>query len=166
MPRKKVDTTTKEVKTPAGPAGENRKSAVSVQKSEKPSYYFAVGRRKSAVARVKLHLTGDKSFKINDRDIAQYFPGELAKTKYLEPFKVTNTLNRFTVEAKIVGSGLNGQLGALIHALGRALNKLDTEKYHLLLRRKGFLTRDPRARERRKVGTGGKARRQKQSPKR
>ncbi|EKD95723.1 MAG: 30S ribosomal protein S9 [uncultured bacterium] len=157
MPRKKIEKISKEV---------TEKSTKVVKKAEKHSYYFGVGRRKSAVARVKLHLDGDKSFKINNRDIAQYFPGELAKTKYLEPFKATSNLNRFTVEAKIIGSGLNGQLGALVHALGRALDKLDTEKYHLLLRRKGFLTRDPRTRERRKVGTGGKARRQKQSPKR
>lgn len=146
-----------------------RKKVEKVQENQPKnnlSYYFAVGRRKSAVARVKLHLAGDKSFKVNGRDVANYFPGELAKVKYLEPLKATNALDRFTIEANISGSGLNGQLGALIHALGRSLDKVDSAKNHTILRRKGFLTRDPRTRERRKVGTGGKARRQKQSPKR
>jgi small subunit ribosomal protein S9 len=139
---------------------------VTTKKETKLSYYFAVGRRKVAVARVKLHLGGDKSFTVNGRDVASYFPGEVAKMSYLEPLKATSNANRFTIEAKVTGSGPNGQLGAVIHAIGRALDKIDPEKYHALLRRRGFLTRDPRAKERRKVGTGGKARRQKQSPKR
>lgn len=130
------------------------------------SYYFAVGRRKEAVARVKLLISGDKSIKVNGRDIAEYFPGKLSKVIWEAPLKAVNALNRFTIEIKVEGSGLNGQLGAVVHGFARALDKVDPENNHTVLRRLGFLTRDPRAKERRKIGTGGKARRQKQSPKR
>ena len=66
----------------------------------------------------------------------------------------------------VAGGGLSGQLDAAVLGMARALDKLDPEKFHPILRSKGYLTRDPRTRERRKVGMGGKARRKKQSPKR
>lgn len=134
-------------------------------KEKKPSYYLGVGRRREAVARVKLTL--DKGpMLVNGMPIEKYFSGEVAKKFYLEPFRTTNTLNHFGVDIKVFGSGNKGQLGAVVHGIARALLAVDTPKYRSLLKSKGFLTRDPRTRERRKVGRGGKARRAKQSPKR
>ncbi len=134
-------------------------------KQKTPSYYLGIGRRKEAVARVKLTL--DKGpMLVNGMPIEKYFSGEIAKKLYLEPFRTTNTLNHFGVNIKVYGSGNKGQLGAVVHGISRALLVVDTPKYRSILKDKGFLTRDPRTRERRKVGTGGKARRAKQSPKR
>ncbi|MBI3385005.1 30S ribosomal protein S9 [Candidatus Gottesmanbacteria bacterium] len=135
-------------------------------KEKKLSYYLGLGRRKEAVARVKLTLDKENTMIVNGLPIEKYFSGEVAKKIYLEPFRTTNTLNRFAVNIKVYGSGKNGQLGAVVHGISRALLAVDAPKYRLLLKSKGFLTRDPRTRERRKVGTGGKARRSKQSPKR
>lgn len=144
----------------------------------KTSYYEAVGRRKEASARVRLYVVADRpvtvggtalekgSFIVNDRPVEKYFPGEIAKKLYLEPFRTTNTLNRFAVSVKVSGSGLSGQLGAVIHGISRALEKVDREKFHPILKKRGFLTRDPRAKQRRKAGYAGKARARKQSPKR
>jgi len=84
----------------------------------------------------------------------------------LTPFKITQTDDRFVVSALIRGGGKNGQLEAFVHAISRAIEKTDKETMRPLLKKPGFLTRDARIRERRKVGTGGKSRRLKQSPKR
>lgn len=132
----------------------------------KPSFYMAVGRRKTAQARVKLQVGGEGKMVVNKKPIEEYFPGEVAKKLYLEPLVLTNSLNRFNIFIKVDGSGKSGQLTAVMHGLSRALDKVDRDQYHLLLKKQGFLTRDARARERRKVGLGGKARRRKQSPKR
>lgn len=142
------------------------------------SFYQAVGRRKEATARVRLYPLSlgeikTKDFKIkkgqivvNKKAVEEYFPGELAKLTYLEPFMITNTLGRFTVSAKITGSGKAGQLGAFIHGVARALEKVDREKFRPILKKRGFLTRDARVKERRKAGYAQKARAKKQSPKR
>lgn len=135
-------------------------------KAAKPSCFLGVGRRKEAVARVRLTLDKEAVMLINGMPADIYFSGEVAKKILFEPFKCTNTLNRFKVDVKVYGSGKNGQLGAVIHGISRALLVVDTPKYRSILKSKGFLTRDPRTRERRKIGTGGKARRAKQSPKR
>lgn len=147
-------------------------------KEVKPTYYEAVGRRKSASARVRLYVSKDESmtiggnevtkgnFLINGRMADSYFPGEIMKKMYMEPFRTTNTMNRFIVSSKIVGGGLHGQLEAFIHCVSRALEKVDKEKFRPILKKRGFLTRDARVRQRRQPNTGGKARRQKQSPKR
>lgn len=145
----------------------------------KPTYYFAVGRRKVATSRVRLYVltneetvvVGSKTYTkgqiiVNDRPIENYFPGEVAKKKYLEPLRTTNNLTRFAVTIKVEGGGLSGQLDAVIHGLSRALIKVDREKFHPILKKRGFLTRDPRAKQRRKAGFAGKARKKKQSPKR
>lgn len=136
-----------------------------VVKKKADQYYFAVGRRKTAVARVKLIVNGSGEFMVNGLSFEKYFWGESLKSMYLLPFKITDTLNRFTVEAKVNGSGKSGQLGAVIHAISRCLDKVDTEKYHILLKKQGLLTRDDRAKERVKAGLMG-ARKGKQSPKR
>jgi small subunit ribosomal protein S9 len=141
------------------------------------SYYEAVGRRKEASARVRLYVTKDSvTFKshsvakgdivINDRPVEKYFPGETMKRFYLEPFRTTNTLNRFAVSVKTSGGGLNGQLGAVILAISRALEKVDKDKFRPILKKRGFLSRDQRIKERRKAGFAQKARARKQSPKR
>lgn len=142
------------------------------------SYYEAVGRRKVASARVRLYVVNETSVSIggvevekgavvvNGRPVEQYFPGEVSKKMYLEPFRTTNTLGRFTVSIKVYGGGSSGQLGAVIHGISRALEKVDKEKFRPILKKKGFMTRDPRAKQRRKAGFAGKARARKQSPKR
>lgn len=148
------------------------------KKSSKKDYIHAIGRRREAVARVRLYPNvkenlawGEISIKkgdilVNLKPASEYFNGEKAKTMYTEPLRITNTLNRFAVTARTRGGGLNGQLDALILAISRALSLFDKDKFRPILKKRGFLTRDARARERRKVGTGGKARRAKQSPKR
>ena len=140
-------------------------------------YNFAVGRRKAAIARVRLYvnlneilLIGEETVKkgdmfVNGKRIEAYFSGNTAKSTYEEPFKITNTLGKYTITVKIVGGGQKSQLEAFIHAVSRVLSSLD-DKNKQILKKKGFLTRDARVRERRKVGMGGKARRKRQSPKR
>lgn len=146
-------------------------------KNDKKDYLFSVGRRREAVARVRLYPTIAEGMTwnelpikkgeiyVNGKPIDQYFSGESNKVSYKEPFRVTNTINKYTVTVKIAGGGNSGQLDALIHGVSRVLEKVD-EKFRPILKKKGFLTRDARVRERRKVGMGGKSRREKQSPKR
>lgn len=143
-----------------------------------PDYYQAVGRRKESTARVRLYTVANGEVKIgndiikrgemivNRRPIEAYFRGELYTKLYLEPFRTTNTLGRFVTSIKVVGGGISGQLGAVIHGISRALTKVDEAKFKSILRKRGFLTRDPREKERRKAGYAGKARARKQSPKR
>ncbi|MBL7158996.1 30S ribosomal protein S9 [Candidatus Microgenomates bacterium] len=153
------------------------------QKKDKPSkkkqtFYQAVGRRKEATARVRFYPVsignieiGDLKIKkgemvVNGQPIENYFSGQVFKTAYMEPFRTTNTIDRFTISAKIRGSGRNSQLTAFIHGVSRTLEKIDKEKFRSILKKKGFLTRDPRTRERRKAGLAHSARAKKQSPKR
>ena len=147
-------------------------------KSTKKDYIFAVGRRREAVARVRLYENvapdlawGKLAIKkgdivVNEKAVADYFPGEISRFRYTEPLRVANARNKYTISIKVDGGGPSGQLDAVIAGLANALAKADVENFRPVLKSKGFLTRDPRVRERRKVGTGGKARRKKQSPKR
>ena len=149
-----------------------------VDESSKVSYYEAVGRRKESSARVRLYVVKDGSMTIdgmalekgammvNGRPAEKYFPGEVFKKMYLEPFRTTNTLGRFVVSVRAEGGGLAGQLGATIHGISRALEKVDKEKFRPILKKRGFMKRDPRAKQRRKAGFAGKSRARKQSPKR
>ena len=134
-------------------------------------YTYAVGRRKTATARVRLYKSatvegGSAQLMVNGKPAEEYFPGETAKMAYRRPFIVTETLTKMSASARVTGSGKAGQLDAVVHGITRALAALDRDAYRTLLKTAGLLTRDSRAKERRKVGTGGKARRQKQSPKR
>jgi len=145
--------------------------------ADKKNYNFSVGRRKNAVARLRLYVNfketlvfGQVTAKkgdifVNGKVIEEYFKGATAKAIYEEPLRITNTLGKYTISVKVEGGGQRGQIGAFIHAVSRALAALD-EKNKQILKKKGFLTRDARVRERRKVGMGGKARRKRQSPKR
>lgn len=135
------------------------------------SYYEAVGRRKVASARVRLYVSAVADVEkgailVNNRPVEKYFPGEIYKRLYLEPFRTTNTVGRFAVTITSKGGGLHGQLEAAIHGISRALEKVDKEKFRPILKKRGFLKRDPRAKQRRKAGLAGKARARKQSPKR
>ena len=104
---------------------------------------------------------------VNGKPIAEYFSGEVSRHMYTEPLRITNAHQQnFAFTIKVVGGGPSGQLQAAIAGIANALNKLNTEKYRPILKKKGFLTRDARIRERRVVGMGGKSRRKKQSPKR
>lgn len=142
-------------------------------------YYEAVGRRKEAVARVRLYITGREKVStveggkikqgeimVNKKPVAEIFNSSASKIRLAQPFKSTNTEDRFAVSAHIVGGGPNGQLEALILGIARALEKSDKDVIRPLLKENGLLTRNPKVRQRRMVGTGGKARRKKQSPKR
>lgn len=133
--------------------------------AKKKNYIFSVGRRKLSSALVHL-FSGKRETLVNDKPIKEYFPGELAKANYLKPFKVTDTEKKYYAVIRVRGSGKQSQLGAVVHGLARALDKANKELYHPALKKNKLLTRDPRARERRKPGLGGKARRHKQSPKR
>lgn len=148
-------------------------------KNAKKDYVFAVGRRKSSVARVRLYqnvkadaVWGETQIKkgellVNQKPIAQYFSGEIARRAYTEPLRITNAHQQnYAFTIKVVGGGPAGQLQAVIAGISNALNILDPEKNRSTLKNKGFLTRDSRIRERRVVGMGGKSRRKKQSPKR
>lgn len=133
--------------------------------SNKNTYTYAIGRRRTAVCSVKL-FAGKGDSTVNTLDVAKYFPSEHLKKLYLQPFAVTGTDNKYYFQSKIVGGGKNGQLDALVLAISRALKKIDPTAYLSLLRNAGLLTVDSRVRQRRMVGKGGKSRRQKQSPKR
>lgn len=135
------------------------------KKTNKPKFITAVGRRREAIARVRLYPGKGESV-VNEQPLGQYFSGETAKVSYTMPFAETGTLGKYFVTAKVQGGGKSGQLAAFLHGVSRALSEADREKFRPILKKKGFLTRDSRIRERRKVGTGGKARRKKQSPKR
>jgi len=139
----------------------------SLKKEEKKPkvFIFAVGRRKTAVARVRLYH-GKGTILVNDQPIEKYFSGKLDKNFYLKPFIVTETLDKYYATIKVEGSGKSAQMTAAIHGLARALDKEDKETYHGALKKNHLLTRDPRARERRKIGQMGRARKKKQSPKR
>lgn len=127
-------------------------------------FFSAVGRRKTAVARVRL-WSGKQELTVNGKPVSEYFKGATFKKIYLSPFVITDTVGQYTGSIKVIGSGLMGQAGALVHGIARALVKID-EANKLPLRAKGLITRDPRMKETRKAGQGGRARAKKQSPKR
>jgi len=133
-------------------------------KKLKNEYVFAVGRRRRSTARVRLYNAKGQTL-VNDKPIDEYFRS-IPKVIYLKPFELTGTEGKYYATAKIKGGGIKGQLGAFVHGVSRALVKIDTEKYRSALKSAGFLTRDPREKERRKFGLAQKARARKQSPKR
>lgn len=135
------------------------------KKNKKKDYTYAVGRRKEASARVRLYKGKSKNT-VNGMPIDKYFPGAVNEVVWNKPFKVTDTSDKYYVTVRVVGGGRNGQLDAVAHGISRALAKVNRDEYRKPLKDEGLLTRDSRVKERRKVGTGGKARRQKQSPKR
>ena len=119
-------------------------------KSKKP-YLYGTGRRKSSVARVHLFPNGTGSITINGRDIEEYFGLETLKMVVRQPLVTTDTLGKVDIVATVKGGGVSGQAGALRHGVARAL-LLASEDYRPLLKKAGFLTRDPRMKERKKYG--------------
>ena len=119
-------------------------------KSKKP-YHYGTGRRKSSVARVHLIPNGTGSITINGRDIEEYFGLETLKMVVRQPLNTTGTIGKVDVEATVTGGGVTGQAGALRHGIARAL-LLASEDNRPILKKAGFLTRDPRMKERKKYG--------------
>ena len=117
--------------------------------SAKP-YFYGTGRRKKSVARVRI-VPGTGVITINGRDIDDYFGLETLKLIVNQPFAVTNTAGQFDIVANVRGGGLSGQAGAIRHGLSRALVAAD-EANKPALKAAGFLTRDPRMKERKKYG--------------
>ncbi|MBQ9416238.1 MAG: 30S ribosomal protein S9 [Clostridia bacterium] len=117
--------------------------------SSKVSFY-GTGRRKKSIARVYL-FPGTGTVTINGRDIDDYFGLETLKLIVNQPFGVTETVGKFDVVAKVVGGGFSGQAGAIRHGISRALVEADAE-YRPALKAAGFMTRDPRMKERKKYG--------------
>ena len=133
-------------------------------KPVKEGKFTGVGRRKRATA-VAVLFQGKGEITINGMSLEKFFPVAHEKWKISQPFVVTDQLGKFDATVRVTGGGRVGQLDSCSLAISRAL-VLVSEEFKSALRQNGLLTRDPREKERRKVGTGGKARRQKQSPKR
>ena len=119
-------------------------------KSKKP-YHYGTGRRKSSVARVHLFPNGTGSIKINGRDIDDYFGLETLKLIVRQPLATTDLLGKVDIDTTVSGGGVTGQAGAIRHGIARALLEMDPE-YRPALKAAGFLTRDPRMKERKKYG--------------
>ena len=117
----------------------------------KRPYFYGTGRRKKSVARVRLYA-GTGSVKINDRDIDEYFGLETLKLIVRQPLTLTGTAEKFDVECRVAGGGVTGQAGAIRHGVARALLQYDSENLRSMLKKAGFLTRDPRMKERKKYG--------------
>jgi len=142
-------------------------------------YYESVGRRKESTTRVRLYIVSkkDKTVTIDGKQMKQgnifingkpsdeYFPSDAEKKILMKALVMADSADRFVISIRVNGGGKSGQLDAIVHGISRALCIVD-EEYRPILKKEGLLTRDPRVRERRKVGKGGKARRKKQSPKR
>ena len=119
-------------------------------KSKKP-YHYGTGRRKSSVARVHLFPNGTGSIAINGRDIDDYFGLETLKLIVRQPLDTTDLLGKVDIVATVTGGGVTGQAGAIRHGISRALLEMNAE-YRPALKAAGFLTRDPRMKERKKYG--------------
>ena len=117
--------------------------------SAKP-YFYGTGRRKSSVARVRLY-PGSGKITINNRDVDDYFGLETLKLIINQPFGVTGTAGKYDIVANVNGGGISGQAGAIRHGVARALLLAD-ESFRPILKKAGFLTRDPRMKERKKYG--------------
>lgn len=112
--------------------------------------YRGTGRRKTSVARVRL-LAGNGEFKVNGKDIADYFNYDTLIATAKSPLELTETADKYDVIVKVEGGGYTGQAGAVRHGIARALLEADPE-HRAILKKAGFLTRDPRMKERKKYG--------------
>ena len=112
--------------------------------------YYGTGRRKKSIARVRL-VEGTGVITVNGKSIDEYFGTEVLKTIVRQPLTATNTASKYDVIAKVVGGGFTGQAGAIRHGIARALNEANSE-YRPTLKSNGYLTRDPRMKERKKYG--------------
>ncbi len=115
--------------------------------------FKATGRRKNSIARIRL-MPGSGNFHVNDKSLIDYFKRETLKMLIEQPLELTESIGKFDIQASVNGGGLSGQAGAVRLGISRALLSYD-ESLRPLLRSKGFLTRDPREKERRKYGLAG-----------
>ena len=120
---------------------------------EKEKIYYATGKRKTAIARTWLK-PGNGQIIVNNRPVEEYFPTETMRAKLTEPFKITNTMDAFSVKVNVKGGGISGQMGAVRHGITKALIFADPD-LRLPLKKAGFVKRDPRVRERKKYGQKG-----------
>ena len=119
-------------------------------KSKKP-YLYGTGRRKSSIARVRLYEGGTGKITINGRDIDDYFGLDTLKLITRQPLVLTETVEKVDIVATVTGGGVTGQAGAIRHGISRALLEMNAE-FRPVLKAAGFLTRDPRMKERKKYG--------------
>ncbi|MCQ2443806.1 MAG: 30S ribosomal protein S9 [Oscillospiraceae bacterium] len=119
-------------------------------KSKKP-YLYGTGRRKSSTARVRVYEGGTGTITINGRSIDEYFGLDTLKLIVRQPLVATENVEKVDIVATVAGGGVTGQAGAIRHGIARALLGMDPE-YRTVLKRAGFLTRDPRMKERKKYG--------------
>lgn len=120
-----------------------------IWQKRKISFFYGTGRRKNAIARVRL-VEGNGKITINGKDIDEFFGLETLKVIVRQPLTVTNTTAKYDVIANVKGGGFTGQAGAIRHGIARALNEANSE-YRPALKSNGFLTRDPRMKERKKI---------------
>jgi small subunit ribosomal protein S9 len=115
--------------------------------------YYATGKRKTTVARVWLR-PGEGKIEVNKRTFNDYFPRETLRMTIMQPLELTNTAGQFDVHVNVKGGGMSGQAGAVRHGISKAL-LLYNEKFRDVLKKAGFITRDPRVKERKKYGRRG-----------
>lgn len=120
---------------------------------ETKPFHYGTGRRKHSVARVRMY-DGSGNIKINDRDIDEYFGLDTLKLIVNQPLELTGTVGKFDISVNVVGGGVSGQAGAIRHGISRALLEYNIE-LRPELKKAGFLTRDPRMKERKKYGLKG-----------
>ena len=116
--------------------------------------YEGTGRRKKSIARVRL-VAGKGNITVNGRSLDEYFGLETLKVIVKQPLTATETASKFDVICKVQGGGFTGQAGAIRHGIARALLKVDEEAFRSTLKKAGYLTRDPRMKERKKYGLKG-----------
>ena len=124
---------------------------MAAKKSTSKVYYYGTGRRKNAVAAVRL-VPGSGKITINSKDIDEYFGLDTLKLLVRQPLAITETEDKFDVIVKAIGGGISGQAGAIRHGIARALVEADEDNYKSVLKAAGFLTRDARMKERKKPG--------------
>jgi small subunit ribosomal protein S9 len=115
------------------------------------TFYQGTGRRKTSIARVRL-ITGEGEVVVNGRSLEEHFGNAVNLTEILMPFRVTGTEGRCNAMVKVEGGGYQGQAGAIRHGIARALLQSDPDGARVPLRQAGYLTRDPRMKERKKYG--------------
>jgi small subunit ribosomal protein S9 len=121
--------------------------------SNETTVYVAMGRRKESTARIRL-MSGSGKITINDVSIEEYLHRETLRMQIRQPLEATGVNGKFDIEINVAGGGISGQAGAIRHGISRALLKVD-ENLKAVLKKGGFLTRDPRAKERKKYGQKG-----------
>ena len=124
---------------------------MAAKKSTSKVYYYGTGRRKNAVAAVRL-VPGSGKITINSKDIDEYFGLDTLKLLVRQPLAATETEDKFDVIVKAIGGGISGQAGAIRHGIARALVEADEDNYKSVFKAAGFLTRDARMKERKKPG--------------